>query len=65
MTWKNKALLLGGFFGALAGLGAALLYIRSVEDSGEGQPRRIGTGEALKLGMATLGLIKQVSKLAD
>ncbi len=65
MTWKNKALLLGGIIGALAGLGSAMLYIRSVEDSGVEAPKRIGTGEALKMGVAVVGLIKQVSTLAD
>jgi hypothetical protein len=65
MTWKNKALLLGSIIGALAGLGSALLYIRSVEDSGVEEPNRIGTGEALKMGIAIVGLIKQISSLAD
>ncbi|MGD9099352.1 MAG: hypothetical protein PVF45_02650 [Anaerolineae bacterium] len=65
MTWKNKALLVGVIVGALAGLGSALLYIRSVEDAGVEEPERIGTGDALKLGIALFGLIKQISSLAD
>ncbi len=65
MTWKNKALLLGALLGALAGLGSALLYIRAIEDSGVEEPNRIGTGDALKLGIATFGLIKQVTSLAN
>lgn len=64
MTWKNRSLLLGVVLGALAGLGAALLYIRSVEDTEAGEPTRIGTGDAIKLGLATFGLIRQVSGLA-
>lgn len=64
MTWKNKSMIVGMVVGALAGLGAALLYIRAVEDTGSDEPKRIGTGEALKLGIATFGLIKQVSNLA-
>jgi hypothetical protein len=65
MTWKNKTLLVGIIVGALAGLGSALLYIRSVEDLGVEAPERIGTGDALKLGIALFGLIKQVTSLAD
>jgi hypothetical protein len=65
MTWKNKALLVGGIVGALAGLGSALLYIRSVEDAGVETPERVGTGDALRLGIALFGLIKQVTSLAD
>jgi hypothetical protein len=64
MNWKNKALLVGGILGALTGLGAALLYIRSVEDSGADEPKRIGTGEAIKFGVSIFSLIKQVSNLA-
>lgn len=64
MTWKNKALLMGAVLGALAGLGSALLYIRAVEDTGSEEPKRIGTGEALKLGISAFSLIKQVSSLA-
>jgi len=65
MTWKNKSLIVGAVLGALAGLGAALLYIRAVEDTGTAEPKRIGTGDALKLGIAIFGLIKQVSGLAS
>ena len=64
MTWKNKSMLFGAILGALAGLGAALLYIRAVEDTGSEAPNRIGTGDALKLGISTFSLIRQVSKLA-
>ena len=64
MTWKNKALLIGVLLGALVGVGSALLYIRSVEDAGDEEPQRIGTGEALKLGISTFSLIKQLSNLA-
>ncbi len=65
MTWKNKTMLMGAVIGALAGLGSAMLYIRSVQDAGLEEPDRIGTGDALKLGVAVFGLIKQVSSLVD
>jgi hypothetical protein len=65
MTWKNKSLLLGVIFGALAGLGAALLYIRSVEDTGVEEPNKVSTGEALRLGISVFNVIKQVSGLAS
>ncbi len=64
MTWKNKALLTGVLLGALVGVGSALLYIRSVADAGDEEPKRIGTGEALKLSISAFSLIKQFSNLA-
>ena len=65
MTWKSNTMLMGVVIGALAGLGTALLYIRSVQDAGLEEPERIGTGDALKLGIAVFGLIKQVSSLVS
>ncbi len=65
MTWKNKSLLLGTLLGAMSGLGAALLYIRSVEDSGSQEPDKIATGDILKMVISVFNLIKQVSSLAS
>lgn len=64
MTWRNKAMLLGGILGALSGLGAALLYIRSVEDAGSPEPNKISTGDAIKMTIGIFSLIKQVSGMA-
>ena len=65
MTWKNKAMVTGGILGAVAGLGAAMLYIRSVEDTGKGEPNKVATGEALMLVISVFNIIRQVAKLAD
>jgi hypothetical protein len=65
MTWKNKALLIGGILGTAAGLGAAMLYIRSVEDAGKDEPKKVATGEALMLVISVFNIIRQVAKLAD
>ena len=65
MTWKNKSLLLGAVLGAMSGLGAALLYIRAVEDTGNTEPNKIATGDAIKMVISVFGLIKQISSLAS
>jgi len=65
MTWKNKTMLVGVILGALSGLGAALLYIRSLEDSGLEEPSKINTGDALKMTISLFTLIKQISNLAS
>jgi hypothetical protein len=65
MTWRNKAVLTGLILGALSGLGAAMLYIRSVEDTGGDEPKKIGTGEGIMLVISLFNIIRQVSKLAD
>jgi hypothetical protein len=48
----------------MSGLGAALLYIRTVEDAGSPEPNKIATGDALKMVISVFGLIKQISSLA-
>ena len=64
MTWKNKAMLIGMLIGALTGLGAAVLYIRSVEDTGSETPHKVKTGDAILLTISLANIIKQVSKMA-
>ena len=64
MTWKNKAVVVGLLVGALSGLGAAMLYIRSVEDSGSEEPNKIPTGDVLKMTISLFTLIRQISNLA-
>jgi hypothetical protein len=62
-SWKTKILIVSGLVGALLGLGAGFLYIRTAEESGG--PREISTGQVLKLAVATLGVVRQASQLAD
>jgi hypothetical protein len=64
MTWKQKTLLIGVMLGALSGLAAALLYIRSLEDEGKEQPAKISTGDALRVGFSLFSFIRQVTNLA-
>lgn len=61
--WRNKVLFVSGLVGALFGLGAGFLYIRTVEESGG--PRGISLGQVLKLAVAALGVVRQASQLAD
>jgi hypothetical protein len=46
------------------GLTAAHMYSRAAEENGEeGLPARIETGEAFKIGLAAVALIRQISAL--
>lgn len=65
MTWKNKAMIAGVGLGALAGLAAAMLYIRSVEDTDSDEPKKVGTGEGIMLVISVFNIIRQVARLAD
>lgn len=63
LDWKVKALIIGGVVGALAGVGAAYLYIRNIEEAGE-EPK-MGTKDALQLGVSLVSLVKQVASLGN
>ena len=61
--WRTKAFVIGGVIGAVAGLGAAYLYVNSVERHGadpELQPR-----EAVGIGLALLAVLRQIATLHE
>ncbi len=62
-TDRRAALLLGGVLGALAGLGAAYLYLQAREKSG-GEVK-LRAGEGVKLGLLVLGLMRSVAQLGE
>ena len=59
--WKTRTLLFGGLFGALAGVLAAFIFIRS---SGEGKPS-VHPKAALQAGIGVMGVLKQIASLAE
>lgn len=63
LDWRVKALLIGGAVGALAGLGAAYLYVRNIEEAGESP--QLGTRDALQVGMSLFSLVRQVASLGN
>ena len=63
-NWKSITYLIGAALGLVMGLTAAHLYTRAAEENGEaGLPARIETGDAFKIGLAAVTLIRQISAL--
>ena len=67
MKVQHKVLIIGGIAGALIGLGAAFLYLKANEgriaalEAGEvNSLARVKPGEALSIGMAVIGLLRQI-----
>ena len=60
-NWKIKVLIVGGVIGALLGVAAGLLYVRVADESGG--PQKVSTGNAVKLALAALGVVRQASQL--
>lgn len=64
MSWKTRAYLIGAALGLLLGLASAYLYIRAAgENASKSEPGRIRTGDAMKLTLAILGLVRQIADL--
>ena len=67
MNARNKALIVGGVIGTLLGLLAAWIYVRALPEEEEQEPAlpRLTPGDALKLGLGVLGLLRQVAGLRE
>jgi Co/Zn/Cd efflux system component len=63
LDWRTKAFLIGGAVGALLGLGAAYIYVNSVEK--EGAPPEIQPTEAVGIGLALLAVLRQIATLHE
>ena len=62
-SWKTKILLIGAGLGALVGLGTAYLLARTAEENHDGPPQ-IKTGDALKIGVNVIGVMRGIAALA-
>ena len=69
MNLRTRVMVIGGVVGALLGVGAAHLYLRSipVEVDEEGQERlpSIQPGKALAVGLGVLTVLKQITGLGE
>lgn len=65
-NWKATVYIIGGGIGLAIGMLTAYLYTRTAEEARPGQPpAKINTGDAFRIGMTALGLVRQVSELAS
>jgi NhaP-type Na+/H+ or K+/H+ antiporter len=60
--WKTKTLITGGLAGLAVGLLAAYFFARVSEEHGV-EPGRIKTMDALKLAVALLSIIRQITDI--
>lgn len=63
LGWRTQAFVVGGVLGAIVGLAAAYLYVQGAEQSDE--PPKIGSGEALRLGLLLLGTVRQIAQIGQ
>lgn len=64
--WKFQTYLTGSLIGLFVGIIAAHLYTRAVEESKSGNaPDRLKANDMVKLGLSTLGLVRQITELGN
>lgn len=66
LSWQTQAFITGGLAGLLLGVLSAFLYVRASEENARsGQPNRVKTGDAMRLTLAVLTLVRQISELGN
>ncbi len=63
-NWQTKVLITGGIIGAGVGLMTSWLLIRTSRETRSGPPA-ITTGDAIKVGVTTIGLVRAIAALGD
>lgn len=63
-NWQTKVLVTGGAIGAVLGLMTSWLLIRTARET-RGGPPAISTGDAIKVGITTIGLVRAIAALGD
>ncbi len=64
--WKVRTTLIGSALGAIAGVAAAMMFIRRSEETGEPPSlRKTDPGLVLATGVTLLGLLRQIADLGD
>ena len=67
MKLRTQIMIVGGILGALLGVGAAYLYLQStpvvVDEEGQERLPSVQPGDALKLSLSVLGVLRQITGL--
>ena len=61
--WKTQTYLVGGLAGLVLGILSAYFFARVSEENGNSGPSRIKTIDGLKLAVAVLGIMRQITDL--
>jgi hypothetical protein len=60
LTWRTKAMIVGGVVGAAVGMAAAYMLAQRSKDD---QPPEMSLGEGVKIGVLVFGLLRSISNL--
>ncbi|OGO35522.1 MAG: hypothetical protein A2W35_21425 [Chloroflexi bacterium RBG_16_57_11] len=60
LTWRSKAMLIGGVVGAAVGVTAAYMLAQRSKDD---QPPKMSVGEGVKIGVLVFSLLRSIANL--
>jgi len=60
LTWRSKAMIVGGVVGAAVGVTAAYMLAQRSKD---GEPPKMSVGEGVKIGVIVFGLLRSIANL--
>ncbi len=64
LDWKTQIYIIGAVVGLLLGLLSAYLYVRAAKENSRAEkPKKVSTGDAMKLSLSLLTLIRQIAEL--
>ncbi len=63
-NWKNNVLVVSAIFGAVIGLVTGYLLTRTVDEN-NGQPPQITTGDAFKIALGVIGVVRGIAALGN
>ncbi|NLE50950.1 MAG: hypothetical protein GX613_06035 [Chloroflexi bacterium] len=64
-SFRTRAMLVGGVVGLVVGLLAAHLYTRAAEENMRVEPGKIGTMDAVRIGIALMAIVRQITDMAS
>ena len=62
--WETRVIVVGGILGAVVGLLASYLLIRTSKEAHAGPPA-ITTSDAFKVGITAIGLVRSIAALGE
>jgi hypothetical protein len=60
LTWRSKAMIIGGVVGAAVGVTAAYMLAQRSQD---GEPPKMSVGEGVKIGVLVFSLLRSIANL--
>lgn len=63
MNWRTRTYIMGALLGLLLGVLSAYLFVRASEEDLNDAPKKIRTGDMMKMSLAVAALVRQIAEM--